>query len=348
MPDLSITESISAETSGDAQLVTERAPVTTLRPLTKDDAARFHQLINEWEICRLLPQAPFPYPETQAQAWIDAAIADRAHGRVHEFAVTDESGVMIGCAGLRLEKSGRRAALGYWIGRRFWGRGHGTAAVAHLLRWGFDTLTVDTITASVATDNAASLAVLHSNGFSETGTGHAKFICQPDARRPVQHLAITREALAVQSLSLATETPTTEAPAIDAKPLLLVAACALIDKHGQVLLARRPPGRKLAGLWEFPGGKLAPGETPEQALVRELDEELGITVREADLAPFAFASHEYDSFHLLMPLYLSRRWAGTPQPREGQNLAWVMPSQLDEYPMPPADRPLIPLLRDFL
>jgi 8-oxo-dGTP diphosphatase len=132
------------------------------------------------------------------------------------------------------------------------------------------------------------------------------------------------------------------------KPLLLVAACALIDPDGRVLLARRPEGKRMAGLWEFPGGKLDAGETPERALIRELREELGIDVAQACLAPLAFASHAYERFHLLMPLFLCRRWKGRPEPREGQTLAWVRPDKLADYPMPPADRPLVPLLRDFL
>ena len=115
-----------------------------------------------------------------------------------------------------------------------------------------------------------------------------------------------------------------------------------------LLPARRPEGKKMAGLWEFPGGKLNPGETPEAALIRELKEELGIDVSAACLAPFAFASHAYETFHLLMPLYLCRRWTGRPEPLEGQTLAWVRPEKLGEYQMPEADRPLVPLLRDFL
>jgi 8-oxo-dGTP diphosphatase len=132
------------------------------------------------------------------------------------------------------------------------------------------------------------------------------------------------------------------------KPLLLVAACALIDIDNRVLLARRPEGKKMAGLWEFPGGKLNPGETPEAALIRELREELGIDVAEACLAPFAFASHAYERFHLLMPLYLCRRWKGFVQPLENQTLAWVRAAKLGDYEMPAADKPLVPLLRDFL
>jgi 8-oxo-dGTP diphosphatase len=123
--------------------------------------------------------------------------------------------------------------------------------------------------------------------------------------------------------------------------LLLVVAAALIDSHDRVLIAQRPPGKQLAGLWEFPGGKLDPGERPEEALVRELAEELGILVETKDLAPLTFASHAYEAFHLLMPLYVCRSWRGEPQSREGQALAWARPSALDAATMPPADAPLI-------
>lgn len=131
-------------------------------------------------------------------------------------------------------------------------------------------------------------------------------------------------------------------------PTILVVACALVDADGRVLIAKRPEGKALAGLWEFPGGKVEPGERPEHALIRELKEELGIDVTEACLAPFVFASHAYDSFHLLMPLYLCRRWSGVVTAREHPELAWVKPSGLAAYPMPPADAPLVAWLRDLL
>jgi 8-oxo-dGTP diphosphatase len=130
--------------------------------------------------------------------------------------------------------------------------------------------------------------------------------------------------------------------------VVLVAACALIDADGRVLIAQRPPGRPMQGLWEFPGGKVEAGEAPEQTLIRELHEELGIIVREACLAPLIFASHAYADFHLLMPLYVCRRWGGTAVAREGQQLAWVRPNRLKDYPMPPADLPLIPHLTGLL
>ena len=129
---------------------------------------------------------------------------------------------------------------------------------------------------------------------------------------------------------------------------VLVSAVALIDPDGRVLLAQRPEGKSMAGLWEFPGGKVEAGETPEAALVRELDEELGIKTWNSCLAPLTFASHSYEDFHLLMPLFACRKWEGTVRPREGQTLAWVRPNQLRDYPMPAADVPLIPVLRDLL
>jgi 8-oxo-dGTP diphosphatase len=131
-------------------------------------------------------------------------------------------------------------------------------------------------------------------------------------------------------------------------PILTVVAVALVDADGRVLLAQRPEGKAMAGLWEFPGGKIHPGESPEAALIRELKEEIDIDVAEACLAPFTFASHRYEKFHLLMPLYVCRRWKGTLRPREGQTLAWVRPAKLGEYPMPPADIPLVAMLQDLL
>jgi 8-oxo-dGTP diphosphatase len=135
---------------------------------------------------------------------------------------------------------------------------------------------------------------------------------------------------------------------MQAKKIVLVAACALVDSDGRILLAQRPEGKSLAGLWEFPGGKVEAGETPEETLIRELDEELGIRTKAACLAPLTFASHSYDDFHLLMPLYVCRRYEGFAEGREGQLIKWVRPKALRDYPMPPADEPLIPFLMDLL
>lgn len=146
-------------------------------------------------------------------------------------------------------------------------------------------------------------------------------------------------------MATSTSTLITEAEPL---PLVLVVAVALIDADGRVLIAERPAGKSMAGLWEFPGGKVGEGETPEAALIRELKEELGIDVHDTCLAPLTFASHAYERFHLLMPLYVCRVWKGIVTPREGQKLRWVRPSALDDIPMPPADKPLIAALRDLL
>ena len=132
------------------------------------------------------------------------------------------------------------------------------------------------------------------------------------------------------------------------KPILLVVACALVDTDRRVLIAQRPEGKSMVGLWEFPGGKVEAGETPEAALIRELNEELAIETKEACLAPLSFASHAYENMHLLMPLYVCRKWQGTPQAREHIALKWVRPQALRDYPMPPADEPLIAALCDLL
>src|SRR5881275_1602722 len=147
---------------------------------------------------------------------------------------------------------------------------------------------------------------------------------------------------------MATSISTAATAAETGKPVVLVAAAALIDVDGRVLLAQRPEGKSMAGLWEFPGGKVHAGESPEAALIRELEEELGIDVEASCLAPFTFASHRYSEFHLLMPLYVCRKWSGIVTAREGQQLKWVRPARLGDYPMPPADKPLVAMLRDLL
>jgi 8-oxo-dGTP diphosphatase len=304
----------------------------TLRPLQSGDAGEFFRLINDWEICRKLPDAPFPYPAALAADWIEAAAADRVAGRAEQFAIIEtETGALAGCAGLRL--AGEEAELGYWLGRPFWGQTYGIEAVRRLCEWAFATLPLRRLTATVAADNEASLHLLARAGFAPSGKGGRIFMCRPGQKLPVKFFALERDVPKDAAMGAT---------------VLLVVAAALIDTQGRILLARRPEGKKMAGLWEFPGGKMDPGEIPEAALVRELREELGIEISAADLAPFVFASHSYEKFHLLMPVFLCRRWRGTPVGREGQALAWVAPDRLIEYPMPPADRPLIPMLRDFL
>ena len=321
-----------------APLATDRL---VLRPLVPEDADALHRLVNDWEVARNLAVVPFPYPRKLADDWIQSTRRSLADGSGYQLAITGREGeqeIMVGVVGLRVDAGQRCGRLGYWVGRRFWGHGVATEAAGRLARWALANLDLDRLEAGVITDNPASAAVLRRIGFRETGEGTDEFLAR-GGEHAVWRFEATRDDIFGHA-----------EPAREdgSKPMLLVAACALIDADGRVLLARRPEGKTMAGLWEFPGGKLHPGETPEAALIRELKEELGIDVSAACLAPFAFASHAYERFHLLMPLYLCRRWKGMPKARENQTLAWVRPQKLADYPMPPADKPLIPLLRDFL
>jgi 8-oxo-dGTP diphosphatase len=321
-------------------LTTERL---TLRPLTNADAEALHRLVNDFEVTRNLAVVPFPYPRELADDWIASTARELTDGRAYQLAITGHDGGeehLVGVVGVRVDVKVRIGRLGYWVGRRFWGHGVATEAAGRLARWALANLPVDRLAAEVATDNPASASVLRRIGFRQTGEALSQFRSR-GGEHPVWQFEATRDDIFGH-----TEVDPPVEPG--GKPLLLVAACALIDIDGRVLLARRPEGKKLAGLWEFPGGKLNPGETPEAALIRELKEELGIDVSATCLAPFAFASHAYERFHLLMPLYLCRRWKGIPRGREGQALSWVRPAKLTDYEMPPADKPLIPLLRDFL
>jgi 8-oxo-dGTP diphosphatase len=325
--------------TGFQPLTTERL---TLRPLQPADAETMHRLVNDWEVTRTLAELPYPYPRELADDWIASTRRRIEEGAAYHLAITGHEGdkeTLVGVVGLTLDKASRTGRLGYWVGRAFWGHGVATEAAGRLTRWAFANLALDRVHAEVAEENEASCTVLRHIGFTQIG--HAM---RRSKASPSDHQVLVFEANR-EGVFGRPEAPPAEH---GGKPLLLVVACALVDTDSRVLLARRPEGKKMAGLWEFPGGKLNPGETPEVGLIRELKEEIGIDVAAACLAPFAFASHSYESFHLVMPLFVCRRWKGILTPRENQTLAWVRAAKLSEYEMPPADKPLIPLLRDFL
>ena len=327
----------------------------TLRPLRPEDAADLHRLVNDWEVAKTLARVPFPYPRSLADDWIASTREQMAAGTAWHLAIVgiehageaQEREVLVGCIGLTRNAARREAELGYWVGRRFWGHGVGPEAAGRLASWALAHLDIDRLVASTLLDNARSRTLLTRIGFRETGEGVQDFVSR-GGPMPVRLFEMTRADMPATAPAPAEAPPPALPEAAGATRIVLVAACALIDADGRVLLARRPEGKPLAGLWEFPGGKVHAGETPEAALIRELKEELAIDVAESCLAPFAFASHGYEAFHLLMPLYLCRRWTGQVTPLEGQGLAWVRPQRLSDYAMPPADKPLVALLRDFL
>ena len=298
-----------------------------LRPLRRGDAAALTRLVNDYSVAGNLARVPFPYREELAEEWIAATHRQHEAGDAWHLAITLDD-ALVGCVGLT-RKAGALPEIGYWVGRRFWGRGIAREAAGALLDWAGREHGFTAFRASALLDNHASQKVLRALGFAEAGEGQEPFLSRA-------------RAMPVRYFERAAPPP----PA--ARPVLLVAACALVDPEGRVLLAQRPAGKPMAGLWEFPGGKLQEGETPEAALIRELREELGIETWQSCLAPLFFASHSYERFHLLMPLFICRKWDGRPEGREGQALAWVAPARMADYPMPPADIPLVALMRDFL
>jgi 8-oxo-dGTP diphosphatase len=314
----------------------------TIRPLQIDDAPAMEKLVGDWQVARYTARIPHPYPAGAAAAWI----AENDDEDETAFAIVRRSdGAFVGCCGFNSDEPGA-IEIGYWIGVPYWRQGYGREAIAGLIDHCFADPAIERVVATVHPDNVASAGLQEGLGFVLAGEreiampargytvrGPLRVLTRTtwQARRDAGQAGCWREDLVQAAL-----------------PIVLVAAVALIDVDGRVLIQKRPEGKPMAGLWEFPGGKIQAGETPEAALIRELAEELGIDVTSSCLAPFAFASHRYENFHLLMPLFMCRVWRGELRAHEGQELAWVRPMRLGDYPMPPADKPLVPLLRDYL
>ena len=306
-------------------------PRLLLRPLRLEDAADIQRMAGEWEVARYTANIPHPYEAGMAEAWIKS---HRDDFEIVFAIVRREDGALVGCIGVEPDAAAREAEFGYWIGMPYWGAGYATEALSALVDYAFVTFDVDRARAAAMPDNRASIRVQEKVGLTYVGVKSLPAPARGGAIG-VQVRALDRQRW--QAL---------KAP--PPLPIVLVAAVALVDTDGRVLIAQRPPGKSMAGLWEFPGGKVHEGETPEAALIRELKEELAIDVKEACLAPLTFASHRYETFHLLMPLFVCRRWDGTVAPQEGQAVKWVMPAKLADYPMPPADKPLVAVMRDYL
>jgi len=304
----------------------------TLRTFSETDAPALVALAGDWEVARNTAFIPHPYAESDARAFLAQAAERAAAGAAVTMAIEGRAeAALIGAIDARFADGA--AEVAYWIGRPFWGRGFATEALRNALPVFFSAFDAASLTAAVLAGNAASMRVLEKAGFARMGAGVGGCCQGRCAGQSTVRFELSRGDWQARWA---------------ARPRILVAAVALVDADGRVLLARRPAGKSMAGLWEFPGGKVHDGETPEAALVRELHEELGIDTSGSCLAPLAFASHAYADFHLLMPLYVCHVWKGTPVPREGQALKWVLPHDLRAYPMPPADEPLVAMLRDWL
>lgn len=316
-----------------------------LRLIQKEDIKSIHNHINDWNIAKMLSNVPFPYPQELLEKWFEATIQQMNAGQSYHFSIVDTQTnpeTVVGCIGLTLNMAEQSAKIGYWIGQKYWGNHIATRSLQRLTNWALANLNINFIHATAADDNPASITVLKKCNFQPFGQGKEKFVARA-SELPVSYFLLQREDLCpnIQRSNLTMNT-TKE------KKILLVVAAALIDIEGRLLLARRPEGKSMAGMWEFPGGKVEPGETPETALIRELKEEINVDISKSCLAPFTFASHEYPDFHLLMPLYVCHRWKNDPVPKEKQQLAWVTARELDQYLVLEADKPFIPLLKDLL
>lgn len=316
----------------------------TLRIIQAEDIHTIHSLINDWNVVRMLSQVPFPYPKPLLEQWIDSVSKEKESGESYHFSIIDDTTQqIIGCIGLRVDSKDQLGKIGYWIAHKYWGQQIASKALQRLSTWALANLNINYIHATAADDNLASIAVLKKCGYQSFGQGKEKFLARA-AEQPVSYFLLQREDICPGKKTPLAPTPNASTP----KKILLVVAAALIDIDGRLLLARRPEGKSMAGMWEFPGGKIEPGETPEAALTRELKEEINVDVSQSCLAPFTFASHEYADFHLLMPLYVCHKWKNLPEPKENQQLAWVSADELDNYLVMEADKPFIPLLKDLL
>ena len=301
-----------------------------LHRLEEADAEAVAKLAGDWDVARYTARLPHPFSRAAAAAWVGQARDGMTAGTGFVFACRRrDDDALIGCAGLSIEPRG--GEIGYWIAKAHWGQGYASDAARRLVALAFDTFRMARVRAASHVDNPASARVLEKAGLSPLRTEELAFPARNTVARA--HLyGLERDDYDGGAFP----------------PVVYVGAVALIDADDRVLLARRPEGKAMAGLWEFPGGKVEPGEPARIAVAREMAEELGVEIATAALHPFAIASHRYADFHLLMPLFVCRSWAGEPTPRESQDIAWVRATELGGHEMPAADTPLVAELRAAL
>ncbi|MBY0293096.1 MAG: GNAT family N-acetyltransferase [Alphaproteobacteria bacterium] len=288
-----------------------------LRPLEEKDAEPMAILANDKRVAERLKRLPHPYTLQDAHQFIAFTQSGIQKGSSICLAIIRRSDqTFMGVIGLEEE-------LGFWLGHAFWGQGYGKEAMKAFVQFAFFTLQQQNMRTSALVDNAPSRRIFEGLCFSQIGTKEMTSLGYRGTK-PVINYALARKDYIERYHAIK-------------RPLLWVVAATLINERGELLLAERPPGKSLAGIWELPGGKIEEEETPEQALIRELQEELHITVEEEDLNPLCFASYRYDTFHMILPVYLCRKWAGPLHGAEGQKLAWVTYDQLIHFPLPPAD-----------
>ena len=330
----------------DRGLASFHTPNLRLEPFAAAHVDFVQNAAAKWEVARWLSRVPHPYPEGGASDFLAQVQSEFDACKHLNWIVSDrDSGAPLGLIGLRCieHEQGTPWELGYWYTPSAWGRGVATEAAFHVLTFAFRFMALEVVSTAVLNGNHASRRVLEKVGFDDWSestieTAHS----QRQPHYVAQMTAADFEAFVFSG-------GCTFQPQIErAVPVVWVAAAALFDAADRVLVAQRPVGKALAGLWEFPGGKIEPLESPEAALIRELKEELAIDVGEGCLAPLTFASHAYPTFHLMMPLYAINKWQGEPRGQEGQALQWVTKAELRTLPTPPADAPLLPAVLDWM